>query len=261
MVTPAPESPPELRHTDAGTALGILPPHGGGPAATVLVIVSPLDALADEPYCRLARRLHGRGWNVASLDLPCHGDQRRADEPEGLEGWAARTGAGEDFVAPFCRQARDVVDHLVSAGIADPSRLAVAGTSRAGFLAFHAAARDPRLAAVGALAPVSDLRTLTEFAGQDDNPLVARLALLQAVDALADRQAWIAIGHADQRVGTDKVVAFADALTAAGQARGLRDQVTLRIFPTPGHRSFPEWHDEAAAWFQRLRFIMDTSGR
>jgi dienelactone hydrolase len=255
-------SVPRLRRTPGGTALALLPPHDGGPAATAILFGSPpTDALVAEPYGRLARLLYGRGWNVASLNLPAHGSDRREGEPDGLEGWAARAARGEDFVAEASGHVEDVVEHLVGAGMADPTRLAMAGTSRAGFLAFHAAAGDSRIRAVAAFSPVVDLRTLTEFAGQEANPLVARLALVRVADALAGRPVWIIIGNADQRVGTDKVVAFAEALTAAGEARGLRGRVTLRIFPTPGHRSFPEWHDEAAAWFQRLGFTADTPGR
>jgi hypothetical protein len=69
---------------------------------------------------------------------------------------------------------------------------------------------------------------------------------------------WITIGDADKRVGTDKAVAFANALTAAGKARGLEGGITLRVLPVPGHVSFPQWHDEAAEWFARLPFIMDA---
>jgi len=82
------------------------------------------------------------------------------------------------------------------------------------------------------------LLALSEFAGQEDNPLVKRLALIPAADKLADRAVWLTIGNADVRVGTDKAMAFAGALP----------QVTLRVVAAPGHASLPEWYDEAAAW-------------
>ena len=85
-----------------------------------------------------------------------------------------------------------------------------------------------------------------------------RLALANAVDALADRAAWITIGDADERVGTGNAVAFARALTAAAQESRLPDRVVLRVVAVPGHCSLPEWHDAAAAWFGEV--LASTTG-
>ncbi|MEI7437048.1 MAG: prolyl oligopeptidase family serine peptidase [bacterium] len=243
--------------TVAGTAFAMLPPHGGAPAPTLLLFaMAGADTLTTEPYCLVGRLLHERGWNVVSLDLPCHGADRRAVAPAELAGWAARTAAGEDIVAAFQVRVNDVTGHLVTTGIADSARIAAAGTSRGGFLAFHAAAGNPHIRAVAAFSPVTDLLALSEFAGQERNPLARRLALANVVEALAGRAAWITIGNADTRVDTGKTVAFAQALTAAGQSRSRACDVTLRVLPEPGHCSFPEWHDQAAAWF--LKKIAST---
>jgi dienelactone hydrolase len=240
---------PTLNTTPSGAACALLPPRAGEPAPTLLLFATAgADTLASEPYSRVGRLLHARGWNVASLDLPCHGADCRAGEPAELAGWAARAAAGEDIVAPFRARVNDVVGHLVAAGIADPARIAAAGTSRGGFMAFHAAAGNPRIRAVAAFAPVTDVLALTEFAGQAGNPLARRLALANAADALAGRPAWITIGNADARVDTDQAIAFARALVAASQARALAPDVTLRVLPVPGHTSIPRWHDEAADW-------------
>jgi dienelactone hydrolase len=209
-----------------------------------------VDTLTTEPYCRVGRMLYAQGWNAVSLDLPCHGADRRVGEPPELAGWAARTAAGEDIVSVFQNRANGVVEHLVATGIADPARIAAAGTSRGGFMAFQAAADNPRIRAVAAFAPVTDLRALSEFAGQEDSPLVRRSALVNAAASLAERAAWITIGHADTRVGTDRAAAFAEALNAAAAARGLTPCVILHVLPIPGHSSYPEWHDEAAAWLR-----------
>ncbi len=239
----------DAAQTPSGMAYATLPRQSGGPAPTLLLFaMACADTLTTEPYCRVGRLLHAQGWNVVSLDLPCHGDDRRTGEPTELAGWAARTAAGEDFVAPFLKRVNDVVAHLATRGLADPARIAAAGTSRGGFLAFHAAAANPRIRAVAAFAPVTDLIALNEFAGQEQNPLVKRLALANAAEALAGRAAWITIGNADARVGTDKAVAFAGALEIAALAQKLTPRVTLRVLPTPGHSSVPEWHGEAANW-------------
>lgn len=255
---PYPDTPPlsGIIATVAGTAFAMLPPHDGGPAPTLLLFaMGGWDTLTTEPYCRVGRLLYARGWNVVSLDLPSHGADGRAGDPE-LVGWAGRLKQGEDIVASFRLRVNDVIEHLVTTGIADPSRIAAAGTSRGGFMAFHAAADNPRICAIAAFAPLTDLLALTEFAGQEANPLVQRLALIHSAEAVADRAAWIIIGNADTRVGTDHAVAFARAIANASQARSLGCEVTLRVQPTPGHMGLAEWHDMAADWF--LQTVVST---
>jgi len=236
--------------TASGTRYGLMQPSHSA-ASTLLLLAGPAgDALTIGPYCRAGMLLHQQGWNVVSLDLPCHGADRRPGEPEGLSGWAARLAAGEDIAADFQRRVNDVLAHLAASGLADPGRLAAAGTSRGGFMAFHAAAGNPGIRAVAGFAPVTDLLALSEFRGLETNPLANRLALVNAADALADRAAWITIGGQDERVSTEKAIAFARALSAASQKRLLACDVTLRILATPGHASFPDWHDDAAAWLR-----------
>lgn len=239
--------------TIAGTAFAILPPHTGAPAPTLLLFaMAGADTLATEPYCRVAHLLHAQGWNVTSLDLPCHGADWRAGEPPELAGWATRLTAGEDVVAGFQARVNDVVAHLVATGLADPARIAAAGTSRGGFMAFHAAAGNPRIRGVAAFGPVTDLIALSEFAGQQDNPLALRLALVNAAETLADRACWIVIGDADDRVDTDKAVGFARTLSRKAVARGLPSQTTLLVWPVPGHKTVVQWHDQAALWLQEV---------
>jgi len=235
--------------TPAGTTFALLPLQAGGPAPTLLLLaMGDADTLNIEPYCRTGSLLHAQGWNVVSLDLPCHGADLRAGEPPELAGWAMRVKAGEDIVAAFQKRVNDVVEHLISNRIADPSRIAAAGTSRGGFMAFNAAAGNPLIRAVAAFGPVTDLLALSEFAGQEQNPLVHQLALRNAAGKLAGRAAWITIGNADERVSTAKAVAFAEALKKAAIAQNLHPRVVLRVLPTPGHSSLPEWHDDAAQW-------------
>lgn len=235
--------------TRSGTAFAMLPRHPGNPAPTlVLLATTGADTLSTEPYCRTGCLLHARGWNVVSLDLPCHGADVRPDEPVELAGWAARLAQGENIVASFQQRVNDVIEHLVATGVADPERLAAAGTSRGGFMAFQAAAGNPGLRAVAAFAPATDLIALREFAGQETNPLMRALALTATTETLADRAAWIIIGNADDRVDTDKTVVFARSLARAATTRGLQPRITLHIVPTPGHASCTEWHEEAAVW-------------
>jgi len=248
MIATMTNSGAQAVRTPAGTAFAQLPP-ADKPAPTLLLFASEgMETLAVEPYCLVGQLLHARGWNVVSLDLPCHGADRRAGEPTELEGWAARTAASEDFVAAFQAQVNDVVGYLIQSGAADPARITVAGTSRGGFMAFHSAARNPQICAVVGFAPVTDLRALNEFSGQENNPLTERLALVNTVEPLRGRAAWITIGNADTRVDTGKAEAFAHALVSDRSAQNLGNDITLRVVPAPGHTSLPEWHEDAADW-------------
>jgi dienelactone hydrolase len=236
---------PAFMMTPSGTAFAMLPARTSTPAPLLLLFAMSAEAtLTTEPYCRVGHLLNTCGWNVVSLDLPCHGANARAGEPPELAGWAARTAAGDDIIAPFRARVNYVIHHLVESGIADPARLAAAGTSRGGFMAFHAAAGNPLIRAVAAFAPVTDVLALSEFAGQTSNPLARQMALRNAVDTLAGRADWITIGNADARVGTENAVAFAQALAATHPPC----DITLRVLPVPGHTSEAHWHDDAADW-------------
>lgn len=246
---PLPTAEVAGRATPAGTTFALLPAAAGSAAPTLLLLaMSASDTLTALPYGRVGHLLWAKGWNVVSLDLPCHGADRRAHEPAELRGWAARSAAGEDIVAPFQARVDDVLRHLVATGTADPARLAAAGTSRGGFMALHAAAGNPCLRAVAAFAPVTDLLALDELSGLQTDSLAQGLALPRRCEALADRAVWVTIGDHDARVGTERVVAFVRGLEQQAAARGRPSQAWLRVLPVPGHTSLAEWHDQAAAW-------------
>ncbi len=232
----------------SGATGALYTPHAEASPTLLLLAMAGADTLATEPYCRVGRLLYERGWNVASLDLPCHGADARSGEPRELEGWAARCASGEDFVAPFRERVNELVAYLVSAGMADPKRIAAAGTSRGGFMAFHAAAGNRAIRAAAAFAPVTDLIALREFTGQERNPVVKPLALVNATRLLSHCAGWIIIGDSDTRVDTRSAVTFAQALVDEHGASAIKSADMVRVVPIPGHNSIPEWHDEAAQW-------------
>lgn len=238
--------------TDAGTRYAALPIHAGGPTPTVLLFaMSAVQSLTIESFNRTGVQLHARGWNVISIDMPCHGDDQRPGEPAEMLGWVARIAAGENIVAAFKQNVNDVVAHLIRGGVIDAKRLAASGTSRGGFMSFHAAAGSPSIRAVAALAPVADFREVSEYAGILDSRVLQSITLHSEAESLVDRWAWITIGNNDDRVGAANVVQFVNALTAANLKCRSKAGVTLRLLPTPGHTSYPEWHDDAADWISR----------
>jgi pimeloyl-ACP methyl ester carboxylesterase len=242
-MTPIPNKTPN------GTAYATLPIHPGGPAPTVLLFaMSAVQSLTIDSFNRTGTLLHALGWNVVSLDMPCHGDDIRPGEPPETLGWVKRIGSGENIITPFKKKVNDVIDHLIRRNVIDPKRLAATGTSRGGFMAFHAAAGNPAIRAVAALAPVTDYRQVSEFADHIDNPLVHEMILDHSVESLADRWLWITVGNNDDRVGSTSVVNFVNLLTAENLRRRVRAGVTLHLLPTPGHASFAAWHDDAADW-------------
>jgi ribosomal protein S5 len=98
---------------------------------------------------------------------------------------------------------------------------------------------------------VTDLTALSEFAGLKSNALALHLALVNVAGKLADRAAWITIGDQDGRVGTERAIAFAKALTQAAGEKKVKARVDLHVVPVPGHTSLQAWHDQAATWFQQ----------
>ena len=153
-----------------------------------------------------------------SIDPPCHGSWLYDGIRPGLRGWAELAVAERDFVADFNGRMFEVIEHLIDEQLTDPNRIAVAGTSRGGFLALRYAAFDPRVRCGVGYAPVTDLRQLVEFDVAASVPFVDELSLASHLDPLVGRPVFIVIGDRDARVGTDSAVAVARELSkrAAG---------------------------------------------
>jgi dienelactone hydrolase len=234
----------------------------GGPAAgrspTLAILANSIEGTLGDPYYRQAGRTLGgpeaaEPFLCVTIDLPCHGRERRDGEPAELDGWRWRLERGVDPVADTVRRLSAVLDHLVAAGRADPSRIAVIGTSRGGFMALHVAAADPRVACAVAYAPVTDLAALREFKGAEALPATRAAALRERADQLAGRPVWMSIGANDERVGVDKTLEFATVVHAAAVDRQVADRCTLHVdAESLGHRMPQGSAEQSAAWILRM---------
>jgi len=243
----------ELHETGTGVEFGSWGHLPTAPSPTLIVLASTIEGTLGDAYFRqCGNELSARGYLLVSIDLPCHGKQHRAGEPQGLTGWRHRCERGDDFVAESNKRLAQVLDHLIAGGHTDASRVAVCGTSRGGYLALQFAAHDLRVKCVAAYAPVTELRALREFRGTEENELVQLLAVNQQAGKLAGRAVWIIIGDQDSRVGTDHSIDLARRITKASLAKGLVSRVDLHVVAEPrGHTTPAGAPEQSASWILR----------
>jgi dienelactone hydrolase len=236
--------------TRSGVRFGLWPAEPRGPSPTLFILANTIEGTLDDPYFRQSGNvLARRGYLCASVDLPCHGRERRPDEPEGLAGWRLRCERGEDVMAELSARLRAVLDHLIAEGMTDPGRVAACGTSRGGFAALHFAIVEPRVRCVAAFAPAIDLGALREFRGAEAEPMVRRLDLGPRADDLAGRPLWLTVGDRDERIGTDLIIHFARRVTGSSLARRRPALVDLHVVSEPkGHTTPAGAPGQAADW-------------
>jgi dienelactone hydrolase len=250
MPATATETPVKLMETTTGVQFGLWGRETVAPAPTLFILANSIDGTLGDPYFRQSgNQLAEQGYLCVTIDIPGHGEQHRADEPEGLAGWRYRLDHDENLVAETNRRLSEVLDFLIATGRTDPSKVAACGTSRGGFLAMQFTAAEPRVKCVAAFAPVTDLLALREFDGAGNNALVTSLSVINQAEKLADRPVWIIMGDRDERVGTDQAVALARAITASALTQGLNPAVELHVLPEPkGHTTPHGAPAQAATW-------------
>jgi dienelactone hydrolase len=235
--------------TPGGVEFGILGAKPAAPAPELILYAADIDrTLGDPAYNRVATLLAEKGFVCVTLDAPCHGKDNTENADNPLATWRARIEKGDDLVGDFTRRCTQVLDYLVAEKYADPARAAAGGISRGGFLALHWAAAEPRVRCVAAFSPVTELMALAEFNGAKDRQRIEALELRRAAAKLADRPIWIVIGNHDERVGTDRAIAFTRDVVRAAAAQKRPPLVELHVTTTPGHSTPAAAHDEAAAW-------------
>lgn len=170
-------------------------------------------SLENVPYCIVADVFLAAGHRVAALDLPNHGELEDAHGRQ-LEGMAAALRAGVDVYGRFAQTCVAAVDQLIERQLAQAGLIAVNGTSRGGLAALHAMAADARISAGAIHASIINLLTLREFAGQENNPLIAANNAAALLDKLVDRPLLITVGEEDPRVSAPASFDFYARLNA-----------------------------------------------
>lgn len=239
--------------TRDGVSFALLGDKPKTPAATLFVFALDMQGtLNGDAYNKIGRLLFKDGFLSVALDIPCHGADLRDGEKAGnLAGWRTRLEKGDDLLGGLSKRVSTVLDHLIKEGYTDEKRVAAAGTSRGGFVAMHMAVAEPRIRAVVAFAPVTDLLAIREFAGMDKHEPTRALSLLNHADKLAGRALWLCIGNQDERVSTDQSIALTRKVVAASTARKTPIiPVDLHVIGTVGHSIHATAHDEAAAWLR-----------
>jgi dienelactone hydrolase len=115
-------------------------------------------------------------------------------------------------------------------------------------MALHFAAAEPRIRAVAAFAPVTNLLALREFASLKDDAATKALDIRSQADKLVGRRIWVCIGNQDDRVNTDEVIACTRRLVAATASKSKLAPIELHVMPSAGHTIHAKAHREAAAW-------------
>jgi CubicO group peptidase (beta-lactamase class C family)/dienelactone hydrolase len=235
--------------TPSGVRFGMLGPKPGAPAPILFVFANEIrETLQNVSYNKIGMLLAPQGFVSVAIDLPCHGENVVPREPQGLDGWAARLKNDKDPIPAVVKDASAVLNYLIAEGYADPSKVTACGTSRGGFSAIHFAAGEPRVRCVAAFAPVTDLLALREFQGMGDHARTNELALGKLADKLAGRPVWMCIGNYDERVDTDRAIAFTREVVKASVEGKKPALIELHVTTSIGHTIHPTAHDEAAVW-------------
>lgn len=243
------QPPLRILHTPNGTRFGLFGKPPAAPAPTVFVLAGSIESMDQQRlYSETGRQLSAKGWLYITIDIPCHGHDRRENEPGQISGWAHRVVQGEDFVTPFVKRCADVLDYLIEAGYTDPQRISVCGTSRGGFCALRLAAAEPRIRAVTCVSPVTNLLALREFEGVTAEQ-AAPHSVMAFADKLAGRSIWLSMGNDDARVGTDDCIAFSRRLVTEARKQFPKQNtvpVELVVGPSAGHRAIDDAYSLAA---------------
>lgn len=244
----------ECHRTSAGVPYGTIRDRSAAkiPAPTLFVFALGLDDMEKQlVYTDVARIVARSGWLSVIVEPPCHGEDTRETEPGQLDGWRHRLEHGDPLITEFTTKASAVLDELISQGLVDPQRVAVCGTSRGGFLAYHFAAAETRVKAAAGVSPVTRLTALREFFATSHRERAEQIDAANLATKLVGKSIWLSIGNNDARVSTDDAIAFTRAVVNASARPDQSNAVIpveLIVAPSTGHSKIDQAHELLAQW-------------
>jgi len=186
------------------------------PALLLAITTDWKTSLNHTTYNTIPNIFLSAGYNVASFDLPNHGELINR-YGEGLVGWANAISDGVNVIETIRKIGSRIIDIAIKENLAWQQTVALMGVSRGGFSAMHIMAHDSRVYAAAVCAPVTDLRVLKEFNRLKENKIVLSANAENLVPALADRFLCISIGEKDPRIDEKACYRFHAMLSAASK--------------------------------------------
>lgn len=186
----------------------------------MILSVGNIDDLKTPYYTQAAIYLRKLGYMVVSIDMPSHASQIIDPVNDlGLDGWVWRLENGMNFVDEHNKRLHDVVNTLIGTGRTRAGMMAVQGTSRGGFLAFHYAMYDDRVVCASGYSPITDLVATRWFEPIADNPLVQQLNLTNPdrINDILGIPVFIVIGDRDGVVSNRAAFAWSQSLSDASR--------------------------------------------
>ena len=243
-----PDSRVHTHRTPAGTEYYILGTPAPGRQRVLLTLsnhdpATTHDDLATPYYTQAAIYLRRLGYLVVGVDAPSHGSQIIDPVNDvGLPGWAWRLRNGMDFVTEHNKRLHNVVSDLIAKGITAPGMIAVQGTSRGGFLAYHYAIHDDRVACALGFSPVTVLEVTPWFAPIADNPLVKQLTLSNPdrVTEIMSRPQFVVIGDRDTLVSNVAAHAWSQQVSDAARNAGVPREIAFHQLSEPKGHTVPK---------------------
>lgn len=235
------------------------PLEAGTQPAVIYFALSAHMSLFVDPFNQPVLRLCQQGIRVFSWDLPFH--EAEKDPHDAMRQWEQEFKNCPSFIDKFIDQSLENIHYLIEQGFVNPSRLAVAGLSRGGFMAAHLAAREKRIKTVVGFAPLTEPKFLEDSQSSSNND--QKITLTSLVHHLLHTRLRFYIGNHDTRVSTDACYHFIQALTTSAFNQGIRSPLTeLIIYPSigyKGHGTPPFIFHDGADWITKHLLSKETA--
>jgi len=227
------------------------PPLDLGPLPSLFYFaLSGSDSLTLDPYNQPVQFLKGKMVRVFSMTLPGH--ENNLPATEAIRVWADDYAQKKAVLDTFLDEFNTALNFAIREKFVDVQKMGVAGLSRGGLLALHAAARDERLKYVLGFAPVTDLCEVHEFNHLIDDERVRALSAVNLSPFLIHQHLKLYSGNCDTRVGTRACIDFALSVVEHAQEKGVRSpKVELSLYPSvgiDGHGTPLDIFREGATW-------------